>query len=222
MTERERAIAREDFRVKFRILRRTFPTFTIPEPDETEDLDTIHSRYDKYIHYIHVNSSADQYKIYLIILFMSIELFCCKVLHLNMGGFTLNQLSAMSRYERLLIELGERNYTVGTSSWPVEIRILIIALVNGIIFLVIKTFSQHLGPEIGNMIQGVVTNLMNGNQTRIDPDGNVQAPPAVSGGGLDLSSLLGGLGGLFGGLTRASENSKPEPKTEARRPRYSE
>lgn len=223
MSKKEQAIAREDFRVKFRILKRSFPNFTIPEPEGDEDLDTIHMRYDKYVHFIHVNSNADQYKVYLIILFMAIELFCCRVLHLGMGGFTLNQLSAMSRYERLLVELGERNYSVGTSAWPVEIRILVIALVNGIIFFMIKSFSQYLGPEIGNVIQNIVTKLMNGNQDRIDPSGNVQAPPAPSGGGglggLDLGSLLGGLGGLLGGMGGGGGGAKAEPQTETRRPR---
>jgi hypothetical protein len=228
MSETDQGRIREDFRIKFGILRSSFNHLNIPLPTEQESLETIHAKYDQYIRHIHVSGSVDQYKIYLIILFLGIELFCTKILNLDMGGFTINQLSSMNRYERLLIELGERNYNSGSSSWPVEIRILVIALVNAIIFLIVKTFAGFLGPDVANMIQNIITNILSGNsQPKVKEDGTID-PSVTSGnggglGGLDLGSLLGSLGGFLG---NNKSKSTPAPQTseerKPRRPRYTE
>ena len=45
------------------------------------------------------------------------------------------QISSMDRYDRLLIELGEKNYSTYGSSWPVEIRILLLALFNAALLI---------------------------------------------------------------------------------------
>src|SRR5665647_3514081 len=142
--------------MKLGILRKAYPECDIPAFDHTIPLNIIHQHYERYVHQIHMDKSVGNYQVYLLILFAGIELFCVKVLGLDMGGYCVNQITMMNKYERLLVELGEKSSLSVTSSWPVEARIVGLALFNGIIFLVIKLIASYFGPGLGTVMQQIV------------------------------------------------------------------
>ena len=149
---------------------------------------------------------------------MIIELFCTKI-GLNIGGYCISQMQSMNKYERLLIELGETNYRTAAveiaaqSSWPVEIRLFFMALVNAVTFIIIKMLANYIGETTATTIVNGLTSYLSGtppnpgqvlfggpttsSTNNAIPGG---APvPQTSGpfGGLDVASLLGNLGSMF-------------------------
>ena len=72
-----------------------------------------------------------------------------------MEGFTQQQLLSMSSYDKLLIELGEKSYVPEQSKWPVEIRLLILIVVNAAFFLVSKMIMKKAGDGISKMMNNI-------------------------------------------------------------------
>ena len=229
MGEEEKARWRADFRVKIGILREAYSGFDIPSFDDSIPLEVIHQHYERYVQQVHIDNSVGNYKVYLLVLFAGIELFCVKILGLDMGGYCINQLTMMNKYERLLVELGEKSSVSVGSEWPVEARICGLALFNALVFLVIRLFASYLGDGLGSVLQSIVNAFLTKEDASehikkaqgISPDkeeyseGNVPPPPE-KGGGFDLSSLIGGLSGMLGG-----NNNKSKSKA-SRRPEFSE
>lgn len=234
MTEEEQARWHADYNVKFGILRNAYPEFNIPFFDTSVNLEVKHQHYERYVHQIHIDNSVGSYQVYLLILFACIELFCVKILGLNLSGYTFNQLSLMNKYEKLLIELGEKSYGSIGSSWPVEARIIFMSLFNALIFLVIRLFASYLGPGMGDILQQIVNSFMTredpadqikkgqriavGGAPAAQPEQGVPEPPPAQ-GGFDFGSLLGGLGGLFGGGNNNNNGRRPRAP---RRPTFTE
>jgi hypothetical protein len=235
MSLEDQARRRADFRIKLGILRKAYPSTGIPDFEENVPLDVIHAQYDRYVQQIYVDNNVSQYKIYLIVMWLIVEGVCIKFMGLDMSGYTMSQLSIMNRYDRLLIELGEKNQAPTAPQWPVEIRIILLSLFNAVIFLIVKVATNWIGPGIGPMIHKVISGVLSGNnvQSLVSDLNNNNTAAAASGklestglniGGFDLGSILGSLGGILGGLSGNStqENKETTKPRSSRRPRYSE
>jgi hypothetical protein len=163
MTAEQQAGYWADFRMNFGKIKEAYPTYGIPEVDSFSNLDIAHAHYERYVKQMHIDNTANGYKVYLIILYGCIELFCRKILHLDLEGYTFEQLQMTKKYETLLLELGEKSFSSLGSNWPVEARIVMLAVFNAAIFLIIKLFSAYLGEGLGTVIRSMVTQLMSGN-----------------------------------------------------------
>ena len=228
---------RANFVTRFGILREAWPHYNIPNIPETMALEEIHAQYDIYVRHIRINQDVDQYKVYMVIMWLIIELTCTKI-GLNAGGYTISQMSSMSKYERLLIELGETKYQetggvgTGQNSWSPEVRLLFMSMVNALTFIIVKTLSSYIGEGIANSIVDALSSYLSGSppqpgQTLFGgPTDNamaagaaqpsVQPMPDMSNplGGLDIASLIGNLGSMFigrGGNTSSAPAANPDP-----------
>ena len=218
----------------FGVLRREYPTFNIPDPDTLQNLDVVHAHYEQYVKQFMLITILDNYKFYLIIMWASLELICTKLLGLDITGYTENQIDLMNKYERLLNELGEKSYGGIGANWPVEARIIMLALFNVVVFLIIKVIISYLPEGVGNMVKGLVRNFMKGNKenrqnsnapalsgTNDGPtDNEIPNPPERGGGlgglggllgggsgGFNIGSIISNLGGLFGGGNNNANNN---------------
>ena len=109
-------------------------------------------------------------------------------------------------------------------------------LINAVIFLVIRLVASYLGAGLGDIMQQVVNSYLNqqdpsdqikrGQRMSLRSDGTVEDAETVpevperrggGGGGFDLGSLIGGLGGLFGG-----GNNRKQRGRASRRATYTE
>jgi hypothetical protein len=234
---------RAEFRIKYGILRRAYPHLNIPLPTDDQPLEYIHANYQRYVQRIHYDNSMNgQYKLYLIALFLGIEFLGTRVLGMDFSGYTINQVSMMNQYEIYLIELGEKNQGSFGSNWPVEIRILLFAMLNAILFVVIKAISNNLGPELASFIQQLINSLFRGNSRPIqNPDPNpvnaanaanpthsaaaaIPPPPPPPSNGFDISTLLAQIGSNLirpAAPTNAAAPTQSKPPAR-RRPAYSE
>ncbi len=138
-----------------------------------------------------------------------IELFCVKILRMDMGGYTFNQLALLNKYDRLLVELGEKSYGSVGSEWPVEAEIIFMCLMNAVIFLVIRLFSAYLGPGIGNIVQQIVNSFLNQSDASehikkaeglsLAPDASELSEMPEATGGFDVMNNISKLASMFGG-----------------------
>ena len=65
----------------------------------------------------------------------------------------------MSSYEKLLIELGEKNYIPEGSKWPVELRLVFLILMNTAFFIVSRSIMKKTGSNIMGMMNKMSENV---------------------------------------------------------------
>lgn len=223
---------RTEFTLKFRTLERNFGERWVNVDFENEPLEVIHAHYERYLRHIHICSSADNYRGYLLLYFLVLELVATRILGLPANGYTMAQMKSMTRYERLLLELGEKYYTPGGGEWPIEYRILFISLFNMVIFIAMNWLSKYIGE---GMSKALIDSIVGGT-TDSGSSGFLEGEEENSGGGgggLDLNTILTGLGGLLGNnnggggvLGGLGGGKKEQPQGEKKRkrrgPQYNE
>jgi hypothetical protein len=210
-----------EFKVKFGILRANYPQWQIVDIHDSFTLDQISDLYEYYVRQIMVTKESGNYKVYLVVFFMVVEVIGVKILKLNMSGYTMSQLRRMHQYDSLLIELGEKWLVDGGSNWPVEARLLMTATFNAVIFLGVKYLCNWMGVEgLSDTIQNFLDAMINGPENSMNNQQSYIAPQAgslpqtipksaaqntTSGAeqqqsqGNPLDGLASMFGGLFGG-----------------------
>jgi hypothetical protein len=219
---------REEFRIKFGTLRRAFKDYQIEDVGDDEPLEIVHARYERYIRHIHINNDADSYKNYLILMFLIIELVASKVLGLPCGGYTMAQLRSMNKYQRLLIELGEKYYAPGGSSWPVEVRIIMLAMFNALVFIVIKWLANYMGEQLAETIINVLLGGIGGGNGYSEASITEEDQGQPVSNGFDLGNLIGAFTAMMGNgnggnqdqTSTATHNGGDTTRPRRRRPVY--
>lgn len=140
---------------KFDLLKKSYPTASIPEFTIHSDYTLMKKSYDDTIRRLSLDSSVENYKQYLVYGFMACEFVLGNFLGFDMQGFTQQQIVSMNSYEKLLIELGEKSYVPTGSKWPVELRLLFMIIMNAAFFIVSKMIMKKTGSNIINMINGM-------------------------------------------------------------------
>ena len=209
MTLSQQMDMRVAFRSKFGILRASFSEWNIQDPSDEMTLDQIHDTYENYVRQIMISLNSNQYKTYLIGLFLAIEVCGIKFFGLDFRGYTMSQTKVMNRYNQLLIELGEKYYVQGNSTWPVEVKFIFMAGVNAIIFVVIKYLSKYLGGDgMSGVIQGIIDKFMNSENTLSSQQNvardDVGVPVIPSSNNDMLGGIVGSLGSMLGNSNGSS------------------
>lgn len=147
---------------KFQLLKRSYPQANLSEHFSIRsDLDEMKAHYEMEVRRLSLDSTVEQYKTYMIGGFMACEYGLGHFCKLDMQGFAQQQISQMHKYEKLLIEIGEKSYVpAGVSNFPVEVRLMFMILLNAAIFVASKMIMKKTGTNVLNMINSM--NLMGG------------------------------------------------------------
>lgn len=236
-TKVQDAKKRADYRVKFSILREAYPQMNIPEPNDDETIEEIEAAYKEYVKKIHVESSVEQNKVYLLILWLIIDVVGTRCFRLPFHGrYVKSQFKYMQKYQMLLIELGESSYVNAADGWPVEFRLLAMAIFHGVIFALVQMLASKLGggnaandkmaDEFREVIDNFLTNNKGADVLRRAEQANADNPiPASSNDGAsaplgDLGTMIGNwmptIMSFFGG--GEAQDSKPAAAPQVRRP----
>lgn len=129
---------KSEYLVKFMILRRHYPNLDIPEFTEHSDLKSMKLAYEHAFRLTSLDESVEQYRMYIYGSSMALEFASTNWFGFDMSGFAKAQKQNVSKYDRLLFELGEKNYSPEGSRFPVEVRLLFTMLVQAAFFAFAK------------------------------------------------------------------------------------
>jgi hypothetical protein len=142
---------------RYQVLQLMYPNAKsiIPEFTKYSDPDVMEQRYIEISKQLSLSSNVENWKRYMIIGIMGIEIIMGKLLF-DIEGFAQYQLVQMNTYDSLLVELAEKSYTLnGMSKWPVEIRLLGLLLVNMAAFILCKLIEKKTGINLLSTISGL-------------------------------------------------------------------
>lgn len=136
---------REEYIWRFRILKKQYKNKAIPDFNEHDDLIFMKTTYDRTVKELHLDSSVDTYRTYLVGGFMAIEFVGINFLGVDLSGFAAQQMTMMERYDRMLIELGEKSYNRWGLNIPIEIRLIGFIVLQAGLFYVGKIIADRKG-----------------------------------------------------------------------------
>lgn len=155
--ERERK-EKEEYIWRFKILKKKYKTRKdIQDYNEHDDLPTMKQTYERTLREIQLEDNCESYRMYLIGGFMLMEFVSNNWLGVDLTGFTAHQMTLMNKYDRMLIELGEKSYNSWGSNLPVEIRLIGFIILQAGIFYLGKIVAEKGGgtmAEIFKMFTG--------------------------------------------------------------------
>ena len=140
---------------KFNRLKKTYPKVDIPDFNMMSNHENMKRTYDSTVKNLAIDSTVETYKSYLMMGFMGCEIVLGKV-GFDMEGYTQQQTLYMNKYEKLLIELGEKSYVPSSiNKWPVEIRLMALILFQTTIFIVSKIIAKKTNVNLLQMYNSV-------------------------------------------------------------------
>jgi len=175
--EEREAKEREEYIWRFRILKKQYknPQISIPDYNEHSDVPEMKRSYDRTIRELYLDDAVESYKTYLLGGFIVMEFACISWLGLDFSGFTLQQTKMMHKYDRLLIELGEKSYNRWGMNIPVELRLVGLIILQAGIFYLGKIISTKFGNSIGDLFKGI-TNQPPDKSSRSDESSEEDRP----------------------------------------------
>lgn len=144
---------------KFQILKKSYPNVDIPSNFSIHsNWRTMNDTYENTLRLLQLDSNVENYKQLLIALFMGAEWILGSYLRFDMQGFTKSQILQIQSYNRLLLEMGEKNYVPGDKMLPVEIRLMGLVLMNSVIFIISRLILKKTGTNLMSLINPQVRN----------------------------------------------------------------
>lgn len=158
LTPEEREVKeKEEYVWRFRILAKQYgrdASIPIPEWNEHSDLTMMKTSYERTLRELYLDDAVEQYRTYLLGGWLVMEYVCTQIIKIDMRGFTAQQTKMMHKYDRMLIELGEKSYTRWGSTLPVEVRLLGLILFQAGIFYLGKMITENFGGSVAELFKG--------------------------------------------------------------------
>jgi hypothetical protein len=152
--EEREAKEKEEYVWRFKILKKKYKTASIPEFNEHDDITIMKNVYNTTLKDLELNDNVESYKVYMMGGFYATEFFLTNFMKLEeMEGFADSQMARMNKYDRLLVELGERSYNRWGTSIPVEIRLLFMIIFQAGLYYIIKVTSSGSNNSVAEIIK---------------------------------------------------------------------
>lgn len=154
--EEKEAKEREEYLWRFRILKKQYKNLNIEDYNEHTPLQMMKTTYNRTVREIYMDESVESYRYYLMFSFVAIEYICTQYVGLDMSGFTRHQGQFLPKYDRLLIELGEKSRDSWSSNLPVELRLCGMVLMHAVMFYLAKIITDKFGDTVADLFKGLM------------------------------------------------------------------
>lgn len=214
---------------RFKLVREAYPGISLPRITRKMKLAKMVRYYEHIMSRIKLKTKTSNFKVFLIVGFLAMQ-FGGKKLGLNTDGFTVNQMTSMKRYERMLREFGESDWSSVGVDLPVTVRLPFFMLVNMGIFVIAKWIFQKTKKDYSVQFHKLYAQLTGGDDYVFlkdetgDAGMNAGGGEEESGGGgifgmlKPILNMFGGMGNMGGG--GGDDEEKPK-RGEAAGPTYS-
>lgn len=155
--EEEEDIEKRSYLDKFAILKRKYKDFKMPEMSPYSDINSMKRTYESAVKQLHLDSTVETYKKYLIGGFSLTQFLFSKFLKIDMTGFAEQQILSMNQYEQILVEIGEKSYFKAPSQMAPEFKLVMLIGFNAVIFLISKMIFKASGDNILSSINKMAT-----------------------------------------------------------------
>jgi hypothetical protein len=146
---------KRDIIFKLKRIKKEYGEASIPDVSEFTELSELERILDDNTRQLKIDSSVESYKKYLIIGFFGMEFLLTTFLKLgDIKGFAQQQMVGINQYEKILVEIGEKNSMSMESSLSPEFRLLGMVFMNTAVFLGTKMLFKATGSNIMNMMSG--------------------------------------------------------------------
>jgi len=180
LTPEERAIKeREEYLWRFRILKKKYGrnvNVQIPEWNDYSELSMMKTSYERTIRELYLDDAVETYRTYLVGSWIVMEYVCTEYVNIDLGGFAIQQIHMMYKYDSLLIELGEKSCERWTTNLPVEARLIGMVLLQAALFYLGKIVSDKMGKSVGELFKGMTGQPPTEENTRAKPKDGDNAP----------------------------------------------
>jgi hypothetical protein len=146
---------KEEYIWRFRILKKQYKNKPIPEYNEHDDLEVMKTTYNRTLKELQLEDNVESYRMYLVGGFMVMEFVCTTMLNIDMKGFSSKQMKMMHKYDRLLVELGEKSRDRWGMNLPVEIRLIGLIIFNAAIFYLGKLIESKGGTAMADLFNSI-------------------------------------------------------------------
>jgi hypothetical protein len=177
-TELDEEDQKRELLYNFEKLRKTYGNKSlIPEYTIHSDFKTMQKSYAHTLRQVHVDSNVESYRTYLIMGFYVVEFVMGSWLGFDMQDFTKTQIMSMNRYDQLLLELGEKSYSPTGSTWPVEVRLLFVIIIQTAIFIGTKMMAKKMmGGNLFEMMGAINNSQPRPQQANNEPARKMKGP----------------------------------------------
>lgn len=145
---------KEEYIWRFKILKKKYKARKeIADYNEHDDLATMKQTYERTLREIQLEDNCESYRMYLVGGFMLMEFVSNNWMGVDLTGFTAHQMTMMDKYDRMLIELGEKSYNRWGSNLPVEIRLIGFIILQAGIFYLGKIIAEKGGGTMADIFK---------------------------------------------------------------------
>jgi len=208
ISEEEQNNMKKTYLEKYHILQMTYNEEKFPQLTNFMDLDLIINTYETEFKRVTLQANLNEYKMYLVLMFCAFEYGLKFLFDVDTYGFVKQQLKFSHKYDKLLIQLGEREYMSFGDNWPAEVKIVVMFGFHIMVFFASKQIGKKFGQHATDTIQDVL-----GNVGGVTQQGNVSMNPLTGvfnmfmGGNIKPNHAAGAAGG--GATEERKQMKKP-------------
>jgi len=200
MTDENRLMHRNDFILKYDLLRKWHPGLNIQKGIENHDnLKLVHSIYELYLGCIYNEINSNFWRGVLLLTWAGLELFGVYVLGLDTSDYLKQQINLMWAYEPIINEFSKVNFYHVVESWSPFQKLIGLVFGSYIFIIVIKLILSFVGKKIGHNIDGLTSTVVEFISSMVFSKPKDNAIPSIiinNTGQTQTSSILNNLGGI--------------------------
>lgn len=200
MTDDERLMHRNDFILKYDLLRKWHPGLNIQKGIENHDnLRMVHTIYELYLGCIYNEINSNFWRGCLLLTWLGLELFGVYVLGLDTSDFLKQQINLMWAYEPIINEMSKVNFYHVVESWTPFQKLIGLVFGSYVFIIVVKLVLSYVGKKIGHNIEGLTSTVVDFISSMIfaKPKEGTLPPIIINNTGQSqVSSVLSNLGGI--------------------------